>query len=320
MSHLKVRSAGLFPLSSWILTLASMAMPAQHAWAQQAPQRQRKTTPSRFHHRLRSSSATTTARSRCEPPAFPNRSSSTDIWTKTPIRHIPAITGFIQQEPHEGAAGDREDRSRGCSSTTTTSMSRRAAGTRIPSARSPTRCGATTADIDDNENFAVVFDTFHDRRNGFCSRSTRSAGCATCTITDERDMNRDWNTRLGRARRRDSRTAGRSRWPSRSSRCAIRPGAQDVGHQPASASCSGRTRCSYLTRDSRARSARRGISQLSSAATLVGLETPPVGRTSSSSRTPCRGLTTDRAGRAPLDNDPKGDVGLDVEVRAHAKA
>ena len=62
----------------------------------------------------------------------------------------------------------------------------------------------------DNESFGVVFDTFHDRRNGFLFQISLAGGLFDGYITDERDMNRDWNTvwdaRTGaRARRMDGR-------------------------------------------------------------------------------------------------------------------
>ncbi len=46
----------------------------------------------------------------------------------------------------------------------------------------------------DNESFGVVFDTFHDGRNGFLFQTTLAGGLFDGYITDERDMNRDWNT------------------------------------------------------------------------------------------------------------------------------
>ena len=77
------------------------------------------------------------------------------------------VDGFIQQEPHEGAAGHREDR-RLDRVRRPERLRRRAAGTATP-ARSCQRDASRTgsASILQNDNFGVVFDTFHDRRNGF---------------------------------------------------------------------------------------------------------------------------------------------------------
>src|SRR6185295_13901467 len=46
----------------------------------------------------------------------------------------------------------------------------------------------------DNESFGVALDTFHDRRNGFLFQITLAGGLSDAYITDERDLNRDWNT------------------------------------------------------------------------------------------------------------------------------
>ena len=46
----------------------------------------------------------------------------------------------------------------------------------------------------ENENFAVVFDTFHDKRNGYMFYTTPLGGLFDGLITDETNINRDWNT------------------------------------------------------------------------------------------------------------------------------
>jgi len=60
--------------------------------------------------------------------------------------------------------------------------------------------------INDNESFAVVLETFNDRRNGFLFQISLAGGMIDAYITDERDMNRDWNTV------RDARTARERAW------------------------------------------------------------------------------------------------------------
>ena len=45
-----------------------------------------------------------------------------------------------------------------------------------------------------NDNFAVVLDTFYDRRNAFFFYTNPVGGLFDGLITDERDVNRDWNT------------------------------------------------------------------------------------------------------------------------------
>ena len=45
-----------------------------------------------------------------------------------------------------------------------------------------------------NETFAVVLDTFYDRRNGFNFMTNALGGLFDATITNERTPNMDWNT------------------------------------------------------------------------------------------------------------------------------
>jgi hypothetical protein len=45
-----------------------------------------------------------------------------------------------------------------------------------------------------NETFSVMFDTFHDKRNGFVFYLTPLAGLMDIQITDEGNRNADWNT------------------------------------------------------------------------------------------------------------------------------
>ena len=130
---------------------------------------------------------------------------------------------------------------RGSSSTTEPLRRRRGAGTRIPSGWSPTRCGATPRS---------------------CGRTTRSPCCSTRITTgataflfyanpiggfaDQPDHRREPAQRrlehgLGRARPRGSTAAGRSRWRSRSSRCATARAATRPGASTCAGSCAGRT-------------------------------------------------------------------------------
>ena len=59
---------------------------------------------------------------------------------------------------------------------------------------SPTRCGATRNQLRQNDNFTVLFDTFHDRRNGFFFQTNPLGGLRDSQVTDEGPPNTDWNT------------------------------------------------------------------------------------------------------------------------------
>ena len=48
--------------------------------------------------------------------------------------------------------------------------------------------------ITQNDNLSIVIDTFYDRRNGYEFLVTPLGGMMDSQVTDERDVNRDWNT------------------------------------------------------------------------------------------------------------------------------
>ena len=51
-----------------------------------------------------------------------------------------------------------------------------------------------THNIDHNENFAVILDTFYDRRNGFLFHTNPLGALYDAQVTDESNTNSDWNT------------------------------------------------------------------------------------------------------------------------------
>ena len=101
-----------------------------------------------------------------------------------------------------------------------------------------------TNQLRQNDTFGVVFDTFHDRRNGYRllhepARRPRRSGAHRRGQPEHR-----LESRLGRSNRAIRRRRGRSRWPFRSSRCATgqgwrKPGAFSCG-APSGARTSGR--------------------------------------------------------------------------------
>ena len=181
-----------------------------------------------LHHRLRSSSATTTARSRCEPLAFPNRSSSTDIWTKTPIRISPRSPASSSRSRTRGA-GDREDRRVAVLRRRQHLRRRRAAGTRQPErevANEMRRDGQSIAR--QRKLRRRVRHVPRSPQRLPLSDQRRSAGCATATSPTsateprlEHGLGRADGAVRGRLDRRDGRF--------RSSRCAIAPARRRSG-------------------------------------------------------------------------------------------
>src|SRR5439155_3557627 len=121
----------------------------------------------------------------------------------------------------------------------------------------------------DNESFGVVFDTFHDRRNGFLFQISLAGGLFDGYISDERDMNRDWNTVWdARTARFDGGWSVEMVIPFKSLR--FRGGEEQVWGVNFKRVVRWKNEQQYLTRVP-ASLGRRGLNKLSPAATLVGL-------------------------------------------------
>jgi hypothetical protein len=164
----------------------------------------------------------------------------------------------------------------------------------------------------DNESFAVVLDTFHDRRNAYLFQVTLAGGLFDAYITDERDMNRDWNTVW------DARTArGDHEWtvefviPFKSLR--FRPGTGLTWGVNFKRVVRWKNEMQYLTRVPAALG-RRAISKVSTGAPVVGLEPPASGRNYEIKPYVIGGASADRPLEGEPANDGKGDVGVDVKI------
>ena len=131
-----------------------------------------------------------------------------------------------------------------------------------------------TSQLRQNDTFGVLFDTFHDKRNGYIFYANAIGGLADSQITDEGPPNADWNTVWDVRDRATSTAAGRSRWRSRSSRCAISPGTDQMWGINLRRVVRWKNEWSYLAQVPRALTTFRGILKVSSAGTLEGLQVP----------------------------------------------
>ncbi|MFN7914993.1 MAG: DUF5916 domain-containing protein [Vicinamibacterales bacterium] len=223
---------------------------------------------------------------------------------------VPAIDGFLQQEPLEGEPATEntrvwllyDDRNIYVAAHLSDSQPDREIVTEMR------RDGQGT---NDNESFGVVFDTFHDRRNGFLFQISLAGGLYDGYITDERDMNRDWSTVWdGRTARVDDGWTVEMAIPFKSLR--FPPGANEWGINLKRV-VKWKNENQYLTRMPGALG-RRAINKLSSAGTLVGLQTPQARRNLELKPYGISGVTTEHPAGSTTSNDAKGDVGVDLKV------
>lgn len=220
---------------------------------------------------------------------------------------IAPASGFIQQEPSEGALATEQTEAWIFFDDKNIYVSARCLDSH-PERMVMNELRRDHFNLFDNENFGVAIDTFHDKRNGYMFYTTPLGGLYDGLITDESNMNRDWNTVFEAKAATDARG-----WtvefviPFKSLRYA--PGT------PWGINFRRRVRwkneLSYLTLIP-ASAGRRGITKLSSAATLTGIETPGSSRAIEVKPYVTGGLSTDRTLARP--DDWKGDAGFDGKV------
>ena len=223
---------------------------------------------------------------------------------------IKPIDGFLQQEPHEGQAATQKTEVWLLFDDRNVYVSARCWST------DPSRIVANEMRRDSfanfqNDNFAVLFDTFHDRRNGVQFQSTPLGGLSDSLITDERDSNRDWNTVWdARARRFEHGWIVEFSIPFRSLRYPA-PGSQDWGVQFRRVA-RGVNEFSYLT-PMPAAFTQRAMLRVSQAATLIGLEAPKAALNLEVKPYALGGVETDLEAPTPVSADPNAQAGIDAK-------
>ncbi len=165
--------------------------------------------------------------------------------------------------------------------------------------------------INQGANIALVFDTFHDRRNGFYFQTNPLGALRDQEVTDEGNSNPDWNTVW------DVQTARFEQgWtfemaiPFRSLRYPG-PGPQVWGFNMRRVVVWKNER-SYLT-PMPASYGNFGIYRFSAHATLVGLETPGKSLNLEVKPYAISSMTTNRLAAEPFSNRTTGDLGGDVK-------
>ncbi|HJN93491.1 MAG TPA: DUF5916 domain-containing protein, partial [Dehalococcoidia bacterium] len=223
---------------------------------------------------------------------------------------VPAGSDFIQQDPSEGApATERtevwvffDDRNVYISARCWDSHPERMVANEL-------RRDHTNLAF--NENFAIVLDTFYDRRNSFMFHTNPLGGLTDALTTDERNFNKDWNTvwdvKTGRF---EQGWIVEMAIPFKSLRYTSAP--EQVWGVNFRRSVRWKNEISYLT-PIPASYGMAGISRVSQAATLVGIETPGGAKNLEIKPYAISTLTTDRAAEPMRSNDLGGNLGFDLK-------
>ena len=224
---------------------------------------------------------------------------------------IPAIDGFVQQMPDEGAPGTERTEAWIMFDQTHVYVSGRLWESAPAREWVANELRRDTSQLRENDSFWVAFDTFYDRRNGVAFYTNPLGALGDFAISNEGNPNTDWNPvwdlRTGRF---DGGWTVEMAIPFKSLR--YRPGPAQMWGVQLRRTVRRKNELAYLT-PVPISVGRRGIFRLSDAATLVGLEVPAGDHTLEIKPYAIAGLTTDLTASPPRRNETDGDVGADVK-------
>ena len=165
--------------------------------------------------------------------------------------------------------------------------------------------------VTQNDNLSVVLDTFYDRRNGYEFLVNAVGGMMDSQVTDERDVNRDWNTVwVSQSRRDDKGWTVEIAIPFRSLR--YRTGGAQIWGLNIRRTIRWKNEFAYLSLVPRTQGA-RGILKFSSAATVVGIEAPAAALNLDVKPYVVSSVRADRSIDPSFRNEFDPDAGVDVK-------
>jgi hypothetical protein len=233
-------------------------------------------------------------------------------------RTVPPISGFIQQLPDEGALASERTDAWVFFDESNLYITARAFDSAPPSEWVANEMRHDVIQLRQNDSFSLLLDTFHDRRNGVAFLVTPIGGYSDFAITNEGNVNTDWNIvwdmRTGRF---EGGWTVEIEIPFKSLR--YQPGESQVWGIQLRRIVRRRNEAAYLTAlpisAARGNSVIAGLWRVSEAATLVGLEVPPLSIDAEIKPYGIAGLRTDVNASPPTENDGEADAGLDVKYR-----
>src|SRR5688500_1918320 len=222
-----------------------------------------------------------------------------------------AISDFVQQEPDEFQPATERTDAWIFFDDENVYVSARNYETH-PERRVANEMRRDTSQLRQNDTFGVMFDTFHDRRNGYIFYANAIGGLADSQVTDEGPPNADWNTVW------DVRTGEfDGGWtieiviPFKSLR--YRPGTDQTWGVNLRRVVRWKNEWSYLAQVPRALTTFRGFLKISSAGTLEGLQVPSGGTNLELKPFALGGVSTDNTVTPTVSNDRYGRVGGDAK-------
>ena len=220
------------------------------------------------------------------------------------------ISGFIQQQPDEGAPATERTEAWVFFDASNVYVSARVWDSAPESQWVANEMQRDSFQLVQNDYFSVVFDTFYDRRSGIGFLVNPLGGFMDYEITDEGFPNSDWNTLWDtRTGRFDGGWTVEIEIPFKSLR--FRPGAAQIWGMQFVRSIRWKNESSFVTPIPIA--GPPGDFRLSDAATLTGIEVPGGNRTFEVKPYAIGSLATDINAVPRISNDGDGDFGFDVK-------
>jgi len=226
-------------------------------------------------------------------------------------RSTPPITNFVQQEPDEFKPATEKTEAWIFFDEDHIYVSARNWES-APARRVANEMRRDTNQLRQNDTFGVMFDTFHDKRNGYIFYANAIGGLADSQVTDEGPPNADWNTVWDvRTSTFDGGWTIEMAIPFKSLR--YQPGADQTWGINLRRVVRWKNEWSYLAQVPRALTTFRGLLKISSAATLEGLQVPSGSRNLEVKPYVLGNLATDHTISPPTANEATGRVGGDLK-------
>ena len=234
-----------------------------------------------------------------------------------PVYHtVPAITGFIQQVPDEGALATERTEAWIMFDERNIYVASRIWDSAPPSEWVANEMRRDSNQLRQNDHFLVMFDTFYDRRNGVAFQTTPLGALSDFAMTNEGSYNGDWNpvwdVRTGRF---EGGWTVEMEIPFKSLR--YRPGPDQVWGVQLRRGIRRKSEYAYITplpiSAAGGGGGTMGVFRISAAATLVGLEPPSGSKNLEIKPYGIGGLTTDVNASPPKRDAGNGDFGVDVK-------
>ena len=222
------------------------------------------------------------------------------------------ISEFVQQVPREGAPATERTDAWVMFDRDYIYVAARCWDTAPPDRWVANELRRDTNQLRQNDTFGVIFDTFYDRRNGFLFYTNPLGARADQAVTDEGNLNVDWNpvwdVRTGRF---DGGWTVEMAIPFKSLR--YRSGPDQVWGINIRRVVRRKNEWSHIALIPASAGVPGGMFRLSRAGTLVGLDLPPASKNLELKPYGITRVTTDRLRTPVVSNAPEGDVGLDAK-------